>query len=99
MPPKPFGHLSEREVHKRDQQAKYRAEQCRQNAAWELEVFCKAQRERIARTLKASTDRILAARWGAVAEGDGMFAVTRHGTCEVSKPLRREYKEQSGDHR
>ncbi len=98
MPAKPFGTITERDARERvrraESNAKYRAEQCRQNAAWELEVFCKAQRERIARTLKASTDRILAARWGAVAEGDGMFAVTRHGTCEVSKPLRREYKEQ-----
>ena len=92
MAPKPFGHLSEREQRIREQQAKYRAEQCRQNAAWELEKFCKAQTARIAAQLKQSSDRILAARWGSP-EGTSYFVVTRHGTTEVSKPISREYKE------
>ncbi len=96
--PRPFGQIGDRAEQERARRAelnaKYRAEQKRQNAAWELEKFIKAQNARIARTLQASTDRVNTARWGKATEGDGLFVVTRHGTTECSAPVRRQYTEQ-----
>jgi hypothetical protein len=101
MPPRPFGHTSDRaEREDRDRErraelnAKYRAEQRRQNAAWEFEKFCKAQQARVAKKLRASADRVNAARWGNPREDRGLFVVTRQGTTECSAPLRRAYQEQ-----
>ena len=95
--PRPFGHITEREQRKaeviRQHQTLYRAERKRQDVRFELEQIFKRQNARIAATLKQSTDRILAARWGSP-EGDSMVAVTRRGSTEVSRPIRREYKEQ-----
>lgn len=72
----------------------YRAEAKRRDVQHALDVIFAQQDARIARTLKASTDRILRARWGVTAEGDGLFAITKHGTTHVSEPVRRQYREQ-----
>jgi hypothetical protein len=71
----------------------YRAEAKRKAAAFDFDQFCKAQRARIAKTLQQSADRVNTARWGRP-DGDGFYAVTRSGTTEVSRPVKREYQEQ-----
>jgi hypothetical protein len=89
-----FGDLRDRVISQAEHQARYRAERKRQEAKFEFEQFCTAQRARIAATLKQQTDRVNAARWGNPHDGDGLFVVTRHGTTEISAPVKRMYQEQ-----
>lgn len=83
-----------RTISRAEQQALYREERRRQNAKFEFDQFCKAQQARIAKTLKAQTDRVNFARWGDPHQDKGLFVVTRQGTTEVSAPIRRQYQEQ-----
>jgi hypothetical protein len=91
--PRPFGLLSYRTLLEREKHLT-QAEEARQQAAYEFDVFCREQRERHAASLKASAKRIQVARWGTDLDGDGLFVVTREGSTEVSKPIRRPYQEQ-----
>ena len=100
--PKPFGHTADRlereakdRARRAELNAKYRAEQKRLTFRDDLDRLFRRQNARIKATLKAASNRILAARWNVSTEHeDGIFCVTRSGTCEVSKPIRRDYREQ-----
>jgi hypothetical protein len=91
MAPRPFGYIQRRH---HTESEKDRREEERQARRFDLEQLFKAQNLRVKATLKGHTDRVNRARWGTDYNGDGLFAVTRHGTCEVSSPVKREYQRQ-----